>query len=150
MPARLRHAWKVIATVDVGIVVYGLMAAWNPSVLTAGFETYTGTVWAEFAAREELAADFIVHGFRLLGIFNVAIGLTLVIVAATAFRHAQWWSWSVLLIGNTLAFGGPIVYDQVVGAIGVFEILEYVGLFAVYAALAATAPLLRDQPVALP
>ena len=33
-----------------------------------------------------------------------------------------------------------MIYDRVVNAIGPFELLEYVGLAVIYAALAVTAP----------
>jgi hypothetical protein len=36
-----------------------------------------------------------------------------------------------------------MTYDQIVGSIGLFEILEFVGITAVVLALAATAPFLR-------
>jgi deazaflavin-dependent oxidoreductase (nitroreductase family) len=134
-------AWTVIATADLGVLAWGFLAAVSPTVLTAGFETYTGGSWEAFAARERSAADFILIGFRLVGALNVVLGLTLVVVAAMAFRPEARWAWWALLAGNTVAFGAPIVYDRAVGYIGVFEVLEYVALFAVYGALAATAPM---------
>ena len=38
-----------------------------------------------------------------------------------------------------------MVYDQIVGEIGVFEMLEFVGIAAIYAALAATVPARRSR-----
>ena len=61
-------------------------------------------------------------------------------VAATAFRRGDRWAWIALLVGNTLAFASAMAYDWTVGAIGPFELIEYLGLAAIYVALAITAP----------
>lgn len=147
-PRWLGLAWKAIAVAGLGILVYGVSASLDPNVLTAGFETYTDATWDGFAASNGQAADFILMGFRLLGVFNFAMGFTLIAITVMAFRHAERWAWWALLVGNTLAIGGPIVYDQAVGYIGPYEVLEYVGLFLVYVALAATASMLRRHRVA--
>ena len=52
-------------------------------------------------------------------------------IAATAFRRGEGWAWWALLVGNTLGFGAPMIYDQPVGEIGVFEVLEVVGIAAI-------------------
>jgi hypothetical protein len=46
-----------------------------------------------------------------------------------------------VLVGNTIAFGAAMTYDWTVSAIGPFEMSEYVGIAAIYVALAITAPL---------
>jgi hypothetical protein len=38
-----------------------------------------------------------------------------------------------------------MTYDRIVGAIGPFEILEYVGIAGIYGALAVTAPFLAAE-----
>jgi hypothetical protein len=78
--------------------------------------------------------------FRLLGAFNVAVGVLTIAITVTAYRRGEPWAWWTLLIGNTLGFGAPITYDQVVGAIGIFEVLEIALLAAIYVVLALTAP----------
>lgn len=62
--------------------------------------------------------------------------MLVVAIAVSAFRRGEQWAWWALLIGNTIGFGAPITYDQIVGA---FEVLEVVALGGVYLALAATA-----------
>lgn len=145
-PRWLAAAWKVIVVVDVGVLVWGIMATLDPSVLTAGFETYTGGTWDAFATREGEVAEFVLAGFRLVGALNVAVALTLIAIAALAFPHGRRWAWWALLIGNTFAIAPPIIYDRFVGYIGPFEALEYVGLLLTYAALGAAAPVLRGRP----
>jgi hypothetical protein len=61
-------------------------------------------------------------------------------IAVTAFRRGDGWAWWALLVGNTIALGSAMTYDQTVNVIGPFELSEYVGLAAIYGALAVTAP----------
>jgi hypothetical protein len=70
----------------------------------------------------------------------VAVAVLSIAIATTAFRRGEGWAWWALLVGNTIAFGGAMTYDRIVGAIGPFEMLEYVGLAGIYGALAVTAP----------
>jgi hypothetical protein len=63
-----------------------------------------------------------------------------VAVAATAFRRGERWAWWGLLIGNALTYVGAMTYDQIVQAVGPFELTEYLGLAVIIAALAVTAP----------
>lgn len=137
-PRRLGLAWKTILVVEIGILVWGIMALINPNVLTEGYETFTDRSWEAFANADPEAADFVLAGFRLVGLFNFAVAATLMAVAAMAFRNGQPWAWWTLLAGSTMAISGPIIYDQYVGYIGPYEVLEYVGLLATYVALYAT------------
>jgi hypothetical protein len=93
--------------------------------------------------------EFFLLVFRLLGAYNIAFAVLAIAVAATAFLQGKPWAWWALLVGNTLAFAAPMIYDQIVGEIGVLEILEYVGIAAIYAALLVTFPLRpRRRPAA--
>lgn len=47
------------------------------------------------------------------------------------------------MVGNTIAFVSAMTYDLIVGAIGPFELSEYLGLGAIYGTLALTAPFPR-------
>ena len=80
--------------------------------------------------------------FRMYGVYNFAFGLMASGIAVTAFRRGEGWAWWALLVGNTVAFGAAMTYDRIVGAIGPFEVLEYVGVAGIYAALAVTVPFL--------
>ncbi len=114
------------------------MAAVRPDQLIAGFESYTDLAWSE--PESSRTSGFILLLFRLLGAYNVAFAVLAIAIALTAFRRGERWAWWALLVGNTIAYGAPMIYDQIVGAIGVFEILEFFGIAAVYLALAFTAP----------
>jgi hypothetical protein len=98
-------------------------------VASAGYEGFTHGSWAELATTAPRTAEFMELLFRMFGTGNVEFALLAMVVAAT--------------VGNTIADGAPMTYDRIVGAIGPFEMLEYVGIALIYGALAVTAPLRR-------
>lgn len=139
---------------DAGLLAWGAMAALAPQylpgpgfapILEAGYAGFTRQPWSELVQTSPMTAGFITLLFRLFGVGNMAFGLMAIAISATAFRRGEAWAWWTLLVGNTLAYGAPMTYDRIVGAIGPFEMMEYVGIAAVYAALAVTAPFLAGQ-----
>jgi hypothetical protein len=146
-----RFAWIVILVADVGLLAWGAMAALLPErlpgpgsapILPAGYEGFTGGSWQELVATSPQVADYIAVLFRLYGAYIVAFGLLAIAVTAVAFRRGEGWAWWALLVGNTIAFGAAMTYDWTVGAIGPFELSEYLGIAVVYGALAITTPFL--------
>jgi hypothetical protein len=146
MTGRRRVAWLLILLADIGLLLWGTMAALAPDhllgprsspILPAGYEGFTGLRWSELA---DNTRGFITVLFRLYGAFNVAVALLAIAITITAFRRGEKWAWWALLLGNTLAYGAAMTYDRLVAAIGPFEVLEYVGIAGIYAALAVTAP----------
>ena len=147
-----RVAWVVILIADAGLLAWGAMAALVPErllgpgsapILAAGYEGFTHGSWAELAATAPRTAEFMELLFRMFGTGNVEFALLAIVVTATAFRRGERWAWWALLVGNTIAYGAPMTYDRIVGAIGPFEMLEYVGIALIYGALAVTAPIRR-------
>ena len=151
---RLRVACLLILVADIGLLLWGAVAALAPEhllgpgsapILTAGYEGFTGSPWSELP---DSARGFITVLFRAYGAYGVAVALLAIAITATAFRRVDAWAWWALLAGNTIAFGAAMAYDRIVGAIGPFEMLEYVGLAGIYGALAVTAPFVAvRQPV---
>jgi hypothetical protein len=144
-----RFAWLVMLIADAGLLAWGAMAALAPDyllgpgskpILAAGYEGFTGQSWQAFAAASPTAATFMGVLFRVYGAYIVAFGLLAIAVAATAFRDGDAWAWWGLLVGNTIAFVSAMAYDWTVGAIGPFELSEYLGLVLIWGALAVTAP----------
>lgn len=144
-----RIAWILIVVADAGLLAWGLGAALFPHrlpgpggkpILVAGFEGFTRSSWAELTDAAPRTAAFITMIFRLFGVYIVAFGGVAIAIASTAFRRGERWAWWVLLVGNTITYGAPMTYDRVVGAIGPFELSEYLGIAVIYAALAITAP----------
>jgi hypothetical protein len=128
-----RLAWVVILVADAGIVLYGVLAVATPSLLTAGYESYSGTFWTSLVARAPETAAYLLLVYRVVGGLNVALGITLIALIVGPFRRGERWAWFTLLIGNVIGFGVPMTYDQITGAIGFFEILEVVAIAAVLA-----------------
>ncbi len=146
-----RVAWILILIADVGLLAWGAMAALAPEhllgpgsapILPAEYEGFTGHSWSALANTSPMATEFMTLLFRMYGTYGVAFALMAIAITATAFRRGDGWAWWALLVGNTLAFGAAMTYDRIVGAIGPFELSEYLGLAVVYAALAVTAPFL--------
>jgi hypothetical protein len=143
-----RVAWVVILIADVGLLAWAAMAALVPErlpgpgstpILTAGYEGFTGGSWQELVATSPKTAEYTTLLFRMYGFYGVALSLLAIAIAATAFRRGERWAWWALLVGNTIGYGAAMVYDQVVGAVGPFELSEYLGLAAIYGSLAVTA-----------
>lgn len=139
-----QFAWVGIVVADAGLLAWGALTVLAPecpgACMTNGFETSTGSAWADLVAASPSTANFLLLLFRVFGAYNVAFGFLGIAVAATAFRRGDVWAWWALLIANTLAYGSAMTYDRMVGFIGTNEMLEYVCLAAAYAAQAVTAP----------
>lgn len=101
-----------------------------PGQLIPGYEHYTVQSWPALMHTSPATGHFLLVAFRLVGALNIAVGLPLAVIAVTAFRTRQRWAWQTLLTANTLALGAPITYDVTTGAIGPFELLEWVALAA--------------------
>ncbi len=146
-----RVAWILILLADVGFGAWGAMAAAFPDdllgpggmpILPAGYEGFSHGLWSHLVSTAPGAAGYIEVLFRMYGVFNVVFALMAIAITVTAFRRGEGWAWWALLIGNTIAFVSAMTYDRTVNAIGPFELSEYLGLAAVYGALAVTVPFL--------
>jgi hypothetical protein len=146
---RRQIACVLMLVVDVGLVLWGAMAAALPDfligpggkpILTAGYEGFTGSSWSELVSTAPMTAGYIEVLFRMYGIFNVVFSLMAIAITATAFRRGDGWAWWALLVGNTIALVSAMTYDWSVNAIGPFELTEYLGLALVWLALAITVP----------
>ena len=144
-----RIAWILILIADVGLLAWGAMAAIAPEhllgpnsapILHAEYEGFTGNSWSELSGSSPRTTEFMTLVFRMYGLYGVAFSLMAITIAVTAFRRGDSWAWWALLVGNTLTYVSAMRYDWTVKAIGPFELTEYLGLAAVYFALAVTVP----------
>jgi hypothetical protein len=140
----------MILVADAGIVLYGVLALATPAILTAGYEHYSGQPWTSLVAQAPDTAAYLLLVYQMVGGLNVALGLTLIAIIVGPFRRGERWAWFTVLGGNMLGFGVPMTYDQITGAIGFFEVLEFVAIAAVLAALALSFPRAREGQWALP
>lgn len=153
--AARRVAWIVIVVADIGLLAWAAMAAIAPErlmgpgsapILPAGYEGFTGASWDALAAAAPKATEFATLLFRMYGLYGVAFSLLAIAIAANAFRRGEPWAWWALLVGNTITYVGAMTYDQIVRAVGPFELTEYLGLALVYGVLAITAPFQVSRP----
>ncbi len=142
-------AWILMVLADVGLLAWGAMAAIAPEhllgpnstpILKAEYQAFTGYSWSALTGTSPNAVQFMTMVFRMYGIYGVAFSLMAIAIAVTAFRRGESWAWWALLVGNTLTYVSAMTYDQIARAVGPFELTEYLGLAAVYVALAVTAP----------
>ena len=144
-----RVAWILILIADVGLLAWGSMAALAPEhllgprsapILNAEYEGFTGNSWTELDSTSPMTTAFMTLVFRMYGLYGVGFSIMAIAIAVTAFRRGDRWAWWALLAGNTLTYVAAMRYDWTVRAIGPFELTEYLGLAAVYFALAVTVP----------
>lgn len=124
---------------DLGVLLYGLMVIFVPSVLSEGFRVSTGQSWSTLLSVSPKTAEYLMLLWRLLGALNVAFAVVAIAIVLVSFRKGEAWSWYALLIGNTIGYCSPIAFDLTVGVVGVFEDLEIVLIVLTYIALGISA-----------
>jgi len=144
-----RVAWILMLLADVGLLAWAAMAAIAPEhllgpnstpILQAEYVNFTGYSWTDFTTVTPNAVVFLTLVFRMYGIYGIGFSLMAIAIAVTAFRRGESWAWWTLLIGNTITYVSAMIYDQIARAVGPFEVTEYLGLAAVYFALAVSLP----------
>ena len=146
---RLRIATAIILVVDVAYIAWGGMAAAMPdslpgpggkAILPAAYDGYTGSSWAELLRTSPTTANYVALMYRMYGVYCAVFGMMASAIAATAFRRGARWAWWTLFVGNTVALVSAMRMDWISNAVGPFELTEYLGLLAVWAALAMAYP----------
>lgn len=110
---------------NLGLIVYGVMALLMPSIL---LEPFTLHVY-QFPDEATTATAYLAALFRLLGLLNVILGLFGLVLLQRFRIDRQTWILRLVVGLSLLSYVGPIVFDNTVGTIGFFEIVEHV-LFA--------------------
>jgi hypothetical protein len=124
-------SWIPLLVAGAGILLYGGLAAINPAMMATGFESYTSQSWAELEAQSRETATYVLWLYRLVGGLNLGLGIILIALTLGPVRRGERWAWWSVLVGVLVGYGTPMVYDQAVGYIGAFEILEFVVVGAV-------------------
>lgn len=140
MKARLFYG--VYGVANLGLVLYGLLALANPQVLTDSFSAHV----YPFPPGASTALTYLAALFRLLGFFNLlagSLGLWFL------WRHRldpQPWLARTAMAVTLLAYLAPIIFDNTVGHIGIFEILEHL-LFVAMLVVGILVGRMDDVPV---
>jgi len=120
MKSRIFYITYIAA--NVSLVLYGVLALLMPNILLEPFSVHV----YRFPVDATRAATYLAALFRLLGFFNLILG-TLGLLILRRFRvTGQDWYLKIVVFSTVLAYVGPIVFDNTVGSIGFFEIVEHI------------------------
>ncbi|HSR31471.1 MAG TPA: hypothetical protein VLY63_12980 [Anaerolineae bacterium] len=106
---------------NLGLIFYGVMALLMPSLL---LEPFTLHVY-QFPKDATVATTYLAALFRFLGFLNVILGLFGLLLLRRYRIDRQTWILRLVIVLSLLAYIGPIVFDNTVGTIGFFEIVEH-------------------------
>jgi len=115
------------ATANLGLIAYGVMAVFAPNFLLDTFSQYV----YEFPRDATTAIAYQFALFRLLGYFNLLLGALGLLLLWRWMVQREIWLMVSLVALTILSYLGPVVFDNTVGHIGIFEVIELVLLVAV-------------------
>ena len=107
--------------------------------VASDFTTFTGKSWSEYATANPKAAQLHVLDARTMGTLALTIGLLIVLIASNAYRRAEKWSWSSLLVGGGISWGLYLGYSLTVGSGGGLITMIIVGIALLILGLAVPA-----------
>ena len=122
---KLRFFLFTFGLANAGLILYGLLAMFSPDVL---IETFTSSAY-QFPADAAPALTYLAALFRLLGFLNLILGITGLILLWRFWNNREPWLKVSIISISMLSYLGPIIFDNTVGSIGVFEFIEHL-LFA--------------------
>lgn len=111
---------------NLSLVAYGVLALFNPGILLDSFSLHV----YQFPVGTVAAMNYLAALFGLLGFFNLIMGILGLILLRQFRSSREVWILQVVIASSLLAYLGPIIFDNTVGDIGFFEVIEHI-LFAV-------------------
>lgn len=129
MTRRTRIFYGTFGAANLGLVFYGLLALLNPQILT---DSFSARVY-QFPLEASAALAYLAALFRLLGFFNLLAGSLGLWLLWQHGRNPQAWLERTVITVSLLAYLAPIIFDNTVGHIGFFEILEHLLFVAMLA-----------------
>lgn len=114
---------------NLGLILYGVLALLNPQVLT---DSFSARVY-QFPSEASAALAYLAALFRLLGFFNMLVGILGLWLLWRHWRNPQSWLGRTVITVSLLAYLAPVIFDNTVGHIGLFEILEHILFVAMLA-----------------
>jgi hypothetical protein len=112
----------IYTTANLGLIIYGVMAGIVPNVLLNAFSQYV----YKFPTDATTAIAYQLALFRLLGYFNLLLGALGLLLLWRWMVQRELWLMMSLIALTTLSYLGPVVLDNTVGHIGIFEVIELV------------------------
>jgi hypothetical protein len=119
---KARFFFLVYVAADLGLVLYGVLALMMPGILLEPFLLHV----YQFPGDAPRATAYLEALFRLLGFFNLIPGMIGLLLLRRMRISWETWILRSVIVSTTLAYLGPIVFDNSVGSIGFFEIVEHI------------------------
>ena len=119
---RIRIFFVIFGLANAGLISYGLLALTLPGVL---LESFSVNVY-RFPADAALAVAYVSALYQLLGFLNLVLG---VLGLGLLWRYrlsGQPWLAYFVMVFSILAYLGPVIFDNTVGNIGFFEMIEHI------------------------
>ena len=117
--------FTIFTVANLGLVLYGVLALTMPGILLEPFSQHV----YRFPANATRATVYLQALFRLLGFFNIILGMIGLLLLYRLRASWQTWILRTVILSTASAYLGPIIFDNTVGDIGFFEIVEHI-LFA--------------------
>lgn len=122
-----RFFFLTYTAANVSLVLYGILALLKSDILLEPFFEHV----YQFPAEATNTITYLSGLYRLLGYFNIIHGALGLLILHRYWVTRQEWYLKTVIASTILAYLGPIVFDNTVGTIGFFEILEHV-LFVMF------------------
>ena len=119
---KLRFFFVIYTVANLSLFAYGILALLNPAILLDSFSQHV----FRFPEGAAAAMNYLAALFRLLGFFNLVMGILGLILLRQFRISREVWILRVVIAASLLAYLGPIVFDNTVGDIGFFEMIEHV------------------------
>ena len=107
---------------NVGLILYGVIALIQPGIL---LEPFLVDVY-QFPAEATNAITYLSGLYRLLGYFNIIPGVLGLLILYRYWITQHSWYLRIVITSTILTYLGPVIFDNTVGSIGFFEILEHI------------------------
>ena len=136
----VRIAWKIMMVPNFAVLLFGLVFTFIPeTMLSSGFESFTGQSWSAFVSASPKAADWILlTAGRMFGVHILVIAILIFAVTLMSFRRGERLSWYILLIASTFGYVSDAVAVYIMGLMPLVAI-NIVVLLIVYIALGISA-----------
>ena len=105
----LKVSWVLLLIVHCVVIILALITLFVPKVLIANnFQSFTGQQLSDFKVSNPQVFSFMYIGSFEVGIYILTAGISALFVTLFAYRKGEKWAWYLLLILNTLGWGGSI------------------------------------------
>ena len=107
---------------NVGLILYGIIALLQPDILLPPFLAHV----YQFSPGAADGMAYLSGLYRLLGYFNILPGVFGLLMLYRYGVTREGWYLKIVVVSTILTYLGPVVFDNTIGKIGFFEVLEHV------------------------